>query len=113
MEKKIKTALAAYGMSGQVFHGPSLKVSPGFEVVQVLERSKQLSKGLFPDASIVQNYDEILKNPLIELVIINTPDHLHFEMAREAIDAGKHVVVEKPATQKSRQAEELLKLAGE
>lgn len=113
MVNKIKTALAAYGMSGQVFHGPSLKVSPGFEVVQVLERSKQLSKGLFPDVTIVQNYDEILKNPLIELVIVNTPDHLHFEMAMEAIDAGKHVVVEKPATQKSRQAEKLFKLAAE
>ena len=45
------------------------------------------------------------------MVIINTPDALHFEMAKQALTAGKHVVVEKPITQKSSEAEELIRLA--
>jgi len=111
MNKKIKTALTSFGMSGQVFHGPSLKVHKGFEVVQVLERTKTLSKKLFPETEIVRKYNKILSNPEIELVVVNTPDSLHYEMARKAIEAGKHILVEKPVTLLSSQAEELIELA--
>lgn len=111
MSQPIKTAISSFGLSGQAFHGPSLKVNPGFEVVQVLERSKNLSRQLFPDASIVRDFSEITNNPDIELVIVNTPDYLHYEMVKQAINAGKHVVVEKPVAQKSAEAEELMQLA--
>ncbi|MBN1985131.1 MAG: Gfo/Idh/MocA family oxidoreductase [Prolixibacteraceae bacterium] len=111
MSQPIKTAISSFGLSGQAFHGPSLKVNPGFEVVQVLERSKNLSRQLFPDASIVRDFNEITNNPAIELVVVNTPDYLHYEMVKQAINAGKHVVVEKPVAQKSAEAEELLQLA--
>ncbi len=113
MDNRIKTAIASFGMSGQVFHGPSLKVNSGFEVKQILERSKNISKILFPDAEIVRDFSQILSNTDIELVIINTPDTLHFEMAKQALKAGKHIVVEKPVTQKSNEAEELVELANE
>ncbi|MFW5755040.1 MAG: Gfo/Idh/MocA family protein, partial [Tangfeifania sp.] len=111
MKQKIRTALASFGMSGQVFHGPLLKVNPDFKVVQVLERSKNLSENLFPGAEIVREFDEILRNPEIELVVVNTPDWLHYEMAKQAINAGKHIVVEKPVTLRSDEATELLELA--
>ena len=111
MNTSVKTALASFGMSGMVFHGPLLKVNDGFEVVSVLERSKQLSKNLFPEAKIVRSYDEILEDPEIELVVVNTPDKFHFDMAKAAIKAGKHVLVEKPVTLLSEQAEELIELA--
>ncbi len=111
MSKKIKTAIASYGMSGQVFHGPLLKVNQGFKVVRILERTKENSREIFPEAEIVRSYDEIINHPETELVIVNTPDILHFEMVKKALNAGKHVVVEKPLVQKSSQAEELLHLA--
>ncbi len=111
MDSQISTAIASFGMSGQVFHGPFLKVNSGFRVAQILERSKNLSSKLFPDAEIVRSFDKILTNPKIELVIINTPDTFHFEMAKQAIKAGKHIVIEKPITQKSSEAEELVRLA--
>jgi len=111
MKNPIKTALASFGMSGKVFHGPLLKVNDGFKVVAVLERSKELSKSLFPEASIVRTYDAILSDKNIELVVVNTPDEMHYEMTKAAIEAGKHVVVEKPLTQKSTQAIELIELA--
>jgi len=111
MNRPIKTALATFGMSSKVFHGPLLKVNKGFEVSAVLERSKELSRELFPETSIVRNFEDILKNPEVELVIINTPDELHYEMSKVALLAGKHVVVEKPMTQNSGEAEELITLA--
>lgn len=113
MTQKIKTALASFGMSGQVFHGPLLKVNPEFEVIQIFERSKNLSEKLFPEAEIVRSYNEILENQEVELIVVNTPDWLHYEMTHDAINAGKNVVVEKPVTQKSHEAEELLRLARE
>lgn len=113
MTTSIKTAIASYGMSGQVFHGPSLKVNKGFVVCQILERSKNISKKILPDAAIVRSYNELLKNKEIELIIVNTPDSLHYNMAKQAIEAGKHVVVEKPVALKSKEAEELVQLAQE
>jgi len=111
MTQPIKTAISSFGMSGLVFHGPSLKVNKNFEVVNVLERTKNLSKELFPDATIVRNFDDLLTNKKIELIVVNTPDEFHYEMVKLALQAGKHVVVEKPITQKSTDAAELVELA--
>jgi len=113
MDSSIKTAIASFGMSGLVFHGPSLKVNPNFQVVNILERSKSISKKMFPDATIVRSFNEILENKEVELVIVNTPDKFHFEMVRQALLCGKHVVVEKPVTLESAQAAELVKITRE
>ena len=111
MGNSIKTAITSFGMSGLVFHGPFLKINPGFEVVNILERTKNNSRQMFPEAKIVRSYQEILENDDIELVIVNTPDKFHYEMARQAILNGKHVIVEKPVTLKSSEATELVGLA--
>lgn len=111
MKSAVKTALASFGMSGQVFHGPFLKTNSGYEVISVLERSKMLSQKLFHDVTIVDSFDKILENRDIELVIVNTPDRFHFEMASAALNAGKHVVVEKPVTLRSQEAEQLVQLS--
>ena len=113
MVEPIRTAFASYGMSGLVFHGPFLKFHSGFHVVTILERTKNVSAGLFPDIRISRSYDELLRNPEVELVIVNTPDRLHFSMAKEALAAGKHLIVEKPFTMSSAEAKELVELAGQ
>jgi predicted dehydrogenase len=111
MSNKIKTAIATFGMSGLVFHGPLLKVNPGFEVVSVLERSKNISNSMFPETNIIRSYNDILNNEAVELVIVNTPDKFHHEMVMQALKSGKHVVVEKPMTLNSGQAGELVNMA--
>lgn len=108
----IKTGIASFGMSGRVFHGPLLKVLPDrFEVVGVFERTKQESKQLFPQATIYRSFADMIANADIDLIIVNTPDYLHYEMAKEALIAGKHVVVEKPFTLLVEEADELIALA--
>ena len=113
MNSTINTAIASFGMSGLVFHGPALKVNQNFSVISILERSKNISLQMFPDVRIVRSFDDILNNENIELVVINTPDIFHYEMARQALLQGKHIVVEKPVTLKSKQAEELVQIAKE
>lgn len=113
MNKPVKTAIASFGMSGLVFHGPLLKVNQGFDVISILERTKNISEEMFPNARIARTYNEIIGNPEIELVVVNTPDQFHFEMVEKALQSGKHVVVEKPITQRSAEAEKLVKLAKE
>ncbi len=113
MKHSIKTAITSFGMSGLVFHGPLLKVNQQFEVTNILERTKRISAKMFPDAKIVRSFNDILKNKEIELVIVNTPDLYHYEMVKQALLSGKHVVVEKPITQQSAQAQALVDLANE
>jgi scyllo-inositol 2-dehydrogenase (NADP+) len=111
MEQPIVTAIASFGMSGQVFHGPFLKVNPRFQVRKILERTKTISKSLFPEVEVVKTFEDILRDREIELVIVNTPDRFHYEMARQALDAGKHVLVEKPFTFTVREADDLISMA--
>lgn len=107
----IKTAIASYGMSGMVFHAPLLHVNPGFEIVKIAERTYRGAKERYPYVSIVKSFEELLDDQHIELVIVNTPDKTHFEYCTMALEAGKHVVVEKPFTMNAEEAGKLLALA--
>lgn len=107
----VNTALLSYGMSGSIFHAPFLKVSPYFHLSSVWERSKSLSKKLFPEIKIYRTLEELLLDNDIELVIVNTPNNTHYDYAMKALKAGKHVVVEKPFTINSRQGQLLKRIA--
>ncbi len=111
--QEINVALCSYGMSGVVFHGPLLETHPGYKISKILERNREDSAGKHPGSEIVRDFDSIINDHDIELVVVNTPDHLHFEMTAKVIEAGKHAVVEKPFTLKSSQADSLIKMARE
>lgn len=98
-------------MSGRVFHAPFISTNPHFELTAVTERSKELSREKYPDACIVRSFEELIGLEGLDLVVINTPDSTHYEYARRALEAGKHVVVEKPFTTTVAEAEELVALA--
>jgi scyllo-inositol 2-dehydrogenase (NADP+) len=111
MHKPISTGIASFGMSGYVFHAPLLHVNKGFEISAIVERNNELSRENYSYSELVRSIEELCTNPEIELIIINLPDHLHFEYAKMALNAGKHVVIEKPFTQTSAEADELIKIA--
>ena len=67
---------------------------------------------LYPEVETSRNYMDLLKSDL-EAIVIATPVSTHYALAKEAILAGKHVLVEKPITSHSLQAEELVALASE
>jgi scyllo-inositol 2-dehydrogenase (NADP+) len=109
ISRKINTALLSYGMSGEVFHGPLLEAHRGFYISAVLQRNVQ--KPPKHTYNVVNTLEEILKDSAVELVIVNTPNESHYSYTREALNAGKHVVVEKPFTVTAQQADELITLA--
>ena len=113
MKDKIRTGLASYGMSGRVFHAPFLEANPGYILKTILERTPKGSKEKYPAVNIVKSYEELLSDKKIDLIIVNTPDHTHYELAKIALNAGKHVVVEKPFVVKTSDGEELIKIAEE
>jgi scyllo-inositol 2-dehydrogenase (NADP+) len=106
MNKKIQTALLSYGMSGTVFHGPFLEAHDGYEIASVWQRSSnQPTKHRY---KTVNSFEDILNDERIELVFVNTPNHTHYEYALRAIEASKHVVVEKPFTVTTKEADHLI-----
>lgn len=107
----ISTALLSYGMSGLVFHGPLLKAHAGFVVNKIVQRKSTTAPVLWPQATIVKSADEVFADKGIELVVVNTPNESHFEYASKALEAGKHVIVEKPFTVTTAEADQLIAIA--
>lgn len=109
----VKTALLSFGMSGRVFHAPFLHLNPGFELYAIWEREKNLSRALYPNVRVYRSFEEILNDPAIELVVVNTPNYTHYEFTKAVLRAGKHAVVEKPFTVTVEEGLELASLAME
>jgi predicted dehydrogenase len=74
------------------------------------ERLKYIT-ALYPAISTSADYQEVIKHKYVDLIAICTPVHTHFEIAKAALENEKHVLIEKPMTATTRQAEELIQLA--
>lgn len=109
--KPINTALCSFGMSGWVFHAPFLHADPHFRLYGVWERTKNLAQEKYPAVKTFRSLEELLADQNVELVIVNTPSVTHYDYAKQVIEAGKHLVVEKPFTATVPQARELINLA--
>ncbi|MEJ7779494.1 MAG: Gfo/Idh/MocA family oxidoreductase [Daejeonella sp.] len=110
MQKPIVTALLAYGMSGKLFHAPFVNFHPGFAFKGVFEHNNKRVQADYPDVKSYDTLQEVLEDPEIELVIVNTPSFLHSEHTRQALLAGKHVLVEKPFAATVEEAADLFEL---
>jgi len=98
-------------MSGRVFHAPLLASHSKFELYSVLERTKNQAATRYPGIKTHREYRSILDDPAVDLVIVNLPDRYHFDWTKTALEAGKHVVVEKPFTMNLTEAQSLHDLA--
>lgn len=107
----ICTALCSFGMSGRVFHAPFITRHSGFRFHAVWERTKNLAQEQYPQVKSFRAYEDMLADEAVELVIVNTPSYTHYDYAKKALLAGKHVIVEKPFTATAVQAEALIILA--
>jgi hypothetical protein len=107
----INTALVSYGMSGRVFHAPFLELNPDFKLVGSWERSQKNIQARYPHTKSFDSYEEIINDPSIHLVVVNSPNDTHYEYTKRALLAGKHVVTEKAFTVTVAEAEELDALA--
>ncbi len=111
MKEPIVTAMLSYGMSGEIFHGPLLSAHPEFTLQKVWQRNSDSAKLRYPKIQVVRTMNEILQDPAVELVVVNTPNETHYDFASRALEAGKHVIVEKPFTNTIEEAQQLIELA--
>jgi scyllo-inositol 2-dehydrogenase (NADP+) len=113
MSKPIVTGLMAYGMSGRIFHAPFISTNPGFTFKAVVERHDKKAANTYPDIISYNSIEELLNDDEIELIIVNTPNYTHLEYAIRAMQAGKHVLIEKPATATSAEVKQLFDIGRE
>ncbi|MEP7128240.1 MAG: Gfo/Idh/MocA family oxidoreductase, partial [Chitinophagales bacterium] len=111
---KIETGLIGFGTGGRIFHAPFIAGSDKFNLKKISttnEAAIKITQSQYPDTEIVAAADAIFNDDAIELVIIATPNASHLPLAKKALLAGKHVIVEKPFTVTVAEADELIALA--
>jgi len=107
MESTINAAVIGFGLSGKVFHAPFLKVHKGFRIHTILTSGHEAGKA-YPEARITRNYEQVIADPEIDLVIVCSPNEFHYYQAKRALEAGKHVILEKPVTPTHQEALDLM-----
>lgn len=107
-----RIALAGWGLAGRYFHAPFIATTSGLELAAVAT-SREPEPDLFPGLQVVPTFDALLALPGIDVVVLATPNALHVPQARAALQAGYHVVVEKPVAPDSAAWAELVILAAE
>jgi scyllo-inositol 2-dehydrogenase (NADP+) len=111
MSKPIITGLMSFGMSGRIFHAPFLSTNPGFKLKAVVERHEKKMAAIYPDVLSYDTVEALLNDTEIELIIVNTPNFTHFDLAKKVLLAGKHVLIEKPAAANVAEVKALFDLA--
>lgn len=110
MEKIYKMGLAGFGMSGEVFHAPYIAADSRFALSVVYERTSSRAEELYPDVTTVRSFEALLESD-VDVIALCVPNALHVSMATAALEAGKHVVVEKPLAATAAEGEALFALA--
>lgn len=97
----IRVGIAGYGLSGSVFHAPLIRAHPRLEIAAIFTSRDIPGR--------VASLDQLIERS--DLIVIASPNATHFEIARKALDAGRHVVVDKPFTLTVEEADHLIALA--
>jgi scyllo-inositol 2-dehydrogenase (NADP+) len=107
----IEVGLIGFGLAGRAFHAPVIRAVPGLRLAAILQRSGNEAAEKYPDVRIARSLDELLAMKGICLVVIATPNDTHYPFARQCLEAGRDVVVDKPFTTTLEEANELVQLA--
>jgi len=106
------------GFIGYGYWGPNLvrnfcatKDARVFKVCDLKPERLDLVKATYPSVEVTRDYRELTKDPKIDALVISTPVSTHFPLAKEALENGKHVLLEKPMTSSTDEAEKLIELA--
>jgi scyllo-inositol 2-dehydrogenase (NADP+) len=108
---EIGVAIVGFGLAGRVFHAPFVSAVPGLRLEAIVQRKGDEASKAYPKARILRSFEEALRDAAIQLVVVATPNETHYELAHQALQAGKHVVIDKPFAATSAQAKELWQLA--
>lgn len=113
--RKIRLGVIGAGRITQVAHLPVFSKTQHVELVAISDPSPTLAAGVAAKYGITGYTDtaELLADANVDAVLVATPDRFHYSLGKLALEAGKHVLMEKPLAQTSEQAAELAALAAE
>ena len=109
--KEVRVGLIGYGYAGVTFHAPLIRTVKGMRLAMVSSSKPEAVQRDYPSMAVVGDPAELINAADIDLVVIASTNATHYPLAKQAILAGKHVVVEKPFTVTVQEAAELVDLA--
>ena len=114
----ITLAYIGFGVSVREYHIPYVENRNDIKVKYVYRRPEDIAQfaeyePFYPEITFTTDLDQVLSDGEVDLVVVNTPDQFHVPYARSILNAGKHVLVEKPFAPTAKEAEEVFALAKE
>lgn len=110
LQAPIRVGLIGYGYAGKTFHAPLVRATPGLELAIVGSSRPERVLADLPQVQVLSPM-QTATYPDLDLIVIASPNESHFPLAAGAIEAGKHVVVDKPFTLDLAEARALVALA--
>lgn len=110
-QRDLQIALIGYGNAGRIFHAPLISGVPGLTLACVCSSKPQAVHADWPKVCVVPTPEAVWADPLIDVVVIATSNTSHHALAKAALLAGKHVVVDKPCTVTLAETQDLLATA--
>ena len=111
MSDKVRVGLVGYGFASKTFHAPLIAGTSEMELAAVSSSDAAKVHADWPAMQVVADPQTLFDDPTIQVIVIPTPNDTHFPLAKAALNAGKHVVVDKPFTVTLAEARELDALA--
>ncbi|VWX63617.1 putative oxidoreductase [Burkholderiales bacterium 8X] len=107
----LRVGIVGFGFAGRTFHAPVIASVPGLSLAAVASRQPEAVRQAWAGVEVVPDIDALLERCQVDLVVIAAPNAQHHPLARRALMAGKHVVVDKPFTLDVAEASDLARLA--
>jgi scyllo-inositol 2-dehydrogenase (NADP+) len=107
----IDVGVIGFGLAGRAFHAQVIRATPGLRLAAIVQRHGNEAAEKYPDVGVVGSVGELLDIREIRLVVIATPNETHAPIARQCLEAGRDVVVDKPFATTLKEAEGLVELA--
>lgn len=109
-----RVGMIGYGLSAKVFHIPFIQADHDFTLEAIVQRTPKPGNDAskdFPGVTIHTSAEDLFKDSNVDVVIVGTPPGSHLSLTKDALESGKHVVVEKPFTPTAAEAQELIDTA--
>ena len=108
--------MTSIGVVGLNYWGPNLvrnfdELAELAWICDLDPKHLQATAARYPNAKATESYDDLLSDEALDAVVIATPVPTHFELAKQALEAGKHVFVEKPPAMHAGEMDELVQIA--
>ena len=107
----IRVGIIGFGNAGRLIHAPLIRLTPGFTLAAVASSRVDAVGAVIPDVAVYADAHAMLDAPDLDLIVVATPPDSHATWAKAALNAGKHVLVEKPFAVTSAEAAGIVALA--